>query len=196
MQCQGCLKHILALAMKKRGYQVRSTLSYSEHYPLGAPDDSVAEEVAAANQVIALDFAEALRCLWVKSYKAAVAMCRRSVEATCKHFGATGWTLEKKIDSLAEQGKITQSLKEMAHAVRVSGNRGLHGKKGPTEKEIGSTETPIEGQSPLDDLDLFGEDEAKAMIAFTKELFHHVFVMPALLEKYRPKPKGEASESS
>jgi hypothetical protein len=42
MQCQGCLKHILALAMKKRGYQVRSTLSYSEHYPLGAPDDSVA----------------------------------------------------------------------------------------------------------------------------------------------------------
>jgi len=191
MRCQGCLRFILGIIASERG-----SFHYVEHYPLGKPDDSVAEEVVAANPIIALDFAEALRCVWVKSYKAAVAMCRRSVEATCKHFGATGYTLEKKIDNLAAQGKITESLKEMAHAVRLSGNRGLHGKKEPTEKDTGSAEKPIDERSPLDDLDLFGEDEAKAMIAFTKELFHHVFVMPALLEKYRPKPKGEASEGS
>jgi hypothetical protein len=190
MQCQGCIDYILALAMKTNKYPFPSTLAYTKHYPLGAPDDTVAEEVAKANQNIALDFAEALRCFWVKSYKAAVAMCRRSVEATCKHLGATGKTLEKKIDNLAAQGKITEPLKEMAHAVRLSGNRGLHGKK-----PAGST--PDDDQeSPLDDLDFFGEDEAKAMIAFTEQLFHHVFVMPALLEKYNPKPKGEASEDS
>jgi hypothetical protein len=188
MQCQGCLDYILAIAMKTRNRSQPSTLAYIKHYPLGKPDDTVAEEVAAANPVIALDFAEALRCLWVNSYKAAVAMCRRSVEATCKHLGATGANLEKKIDNLAAQGKITESLKEMAHAVRVSGNRGLHGEK--------TANTSDHEESPLDDLDLFGEDEANAMIAFTKELFHHVFVMPALLDKYRPKPKGEASDAS
>lgn len=189
MQCQGCLECVLAIALKTAVPNKKTKLSYLAHYPLGNPDDSVAEEVAAANPVIASDFAESLRCVWVKSYKAAVAMCRRSVEATCKHLGATGYTLEKKIDSLAEQGKITEPLKEMAHAVRISGNRGLHGKK--------TTDAPRNNlELPLDDLDLFGEDEAKAMIAFTKELFHHVFVMPALLEKYRPKPKGEASEET
>ncbi len=180
MQCQGCLEHILAVVMKNRQPTKPSTLAYVQHYPLGKPDDSVAEEVTAANPIIALDFAEALRCLWVKSYKASVAMCRRSVEATCKHFGATGYTLEKKIDNLAAQGRITELLKEMAHAVRVSGNRGLHGKR---KREIADTEQPNEQETLLDDLELFGEDEAKAMIAFTKELFHHVFVMPALLRK-------------
>lgn len=185
MECQGCRGLILGIVQRHSGSDWR----YINHYPLGAPDDSVPEEVAAANPIIAMDFAEALRCFWVKSYKASVAMCRRSVEATCKHLGATGKTLEKKIDSLAAQGKITESLKEMAHAVRLSGNRGLHGKKTTTAE-------PGDQESPLDDLDLFGEDEANAMIAFTKELFHHVFVMPALLEKYKPKPKGEASDVS
>jgi len=176
MRCQGCLRFILGIIASERGL-----FQYVEHYPLGKPDDSVAEEVAAANPIIALDFAEALRCVWVRSYKAAVAMCRRSVEATCKHLGATGYTLEKKIDNLAAQGKITKPLKEMAHAVRLSGNRGLHGKK--------TTDATQDDQDvPLDDLDLFGEDEAKAMIAFTQQLFYHVFVMPALLEKYKPKP--------
>jgi hypothetical protein len=189
MRCQGCLDYILAIAMKTRTYNQPSTLAYIKHYPLGKPDDSVPKEVAAANPVIALDFAEALRCLWVGSYKAAVAMCRRSVEATCKHLGATGRTLEQKIDNLAAQGKITEPLKEWAHAVRLSGNRGLHGKK---PADVASDDQ----EAPLDDLDLFGEDEAKAMIAFTEQLFQNVFVMPGLLEKYRPKPKGETSEGS
>lgn len=196
LQCQGCLKHILGIVLKRGGHNEQTTIGYLEHYPLGAPDDAVAEEVAAANQIIALDFAEALRCLWVKSYKASVAMCRRSVEAACKHFGATGRNLEKKIDNLAAQGKITESLREMAHAVRLSGNRGLHGKKRTSQGETPEAEKSNTQEAALDDLDLFGEDEAKAMIAFTKELFHHLFVMPALLEKYKPKPKGEASEAT
>ena len=192
MQCQGCLGHILAIALKIRRYTNQPpTLTYFTHYPLGKPDDSVPEEVAAASPVIASDFAEALRCLWVGSYKAAVAMCRRSVEATCKHFGATGSNLEKKIDSLAAKGKINEPLKEMAHAVRLSGNRGLHG-----NKQVIQNETTAEHETPFDDLDLFGEDEAKAMIVFTQQFFYNLFVVPALLEKYKPRPKADEAEQS
>ncbi|MDQ2919994.1 MAG: DUF4145 domain-containing protein [Acidobacteriota bacterium] len=178
MQCQGCQKFILGIIERPR----EGEWKYYHHYPLGMPDDSVAKEVSAADPGIALDFSEALRCLWIKSYKAAVAMCRRSVEASCKQQGAKGKDLQKKIDDLAAQGKITEPLRQMAHAVRLTANRHLHGKKNPAE--LGDIEA---GEIPADDLDTFNEDDAKAMIAFTKEYFHHVYVMPALLEAYKPK---------
>ncbi|HKV39890.1 MAG TPA: DUF4145 domain-containing protein, partial [Blastocatellia bacterium] len=75
-------------------------------------DKSVPSEIAA-------DFAEALRCLWVKAYRAAVAMCRRSIEASCNQLGAKGNRLVDKIDDLAQKGKITAPLKDWAHEVRL-----------------------------------------------------------------------------
>ena len=187
MQCQGCLDYILALAMKTRRHPMPSSLAYVKHYPLGTPDDTVDENVPKA---IANDFAEAMRCLWVKSYKATVAMCRKSVEAACKREGATGRNLEKKLDRLEAKGIITEPLKQMAHAVRISGNKGVHGKKKEDAPEA------EESALAIDDLDSFSPEESEAMIAFTKEFFHHVYVMPALLEKYKPKPKGEASDET
>jgi hypothetical protein len=191
MQCQGCRQFILGLV----GATKANLLEYIKHYPLGSPDDAVDESVP---QAIADDFAEAKRCVWIKAYKAAVAMCRRSVEAACKREGATGRDLEKRIDDLAQKGKITEPLRQMAHVVRLSGNRSLHGKKtsGPPETDA-VTEKDTESVLPVvDDLDTFGEDEANAMIAFVEQFFYHLYAMPALLERYSPKPKGEASESS
>jgi hypothetical protein len=182
MQCQGCDNYILGMVLRQSG-----PWNYLAHYPLGAPDDSVPQEVFDANPIIASDFAESLRCLWVKSYKASIAMCRRSVEATCKHFGAKRGTLEEKIDKLAERGIITEPLRQMAHAVRLSGNRQLHGKKKDT------IDDPDDDAS--DDLDTCGKEEATAMIEFTKELFHHVYVMPAKLKMYgKANSQGEAAK--
>ena len=163
MQCQGCLKYILGIVMKQF-----NKLIYQEHYPLGTPDDSVDKSVPAN---IAADFSEALRCLWVKSYKATVAMCRRSVEASCADLKATGKNLYAKIDNLADKGIITEPLKKMAHRVRLTANKELHGRG--------------------DDLNTFGEQEAEAIVACVREYFHHVYVMPALLKEYE-KPKAAA----
>ena len=187
MQCQGCDDFILGIVRR-----THKDWEYLAHYPIGFPDDAVDKNVPEA---IANDFAEAMRCLWANSYKATVVMCRRSVEATCKHLGATGRDLEKKIDNLAAQGKITEPLRQMAHVVRLSGNRGAHGKK-QAERLDSNPTLALQSGEPADDLDMFGEDEAKAMIDFVEQLFQHVYVMPARLEKYKPKPKGEASEST
>lgn len=125
MQCQGCLEHILAVALKTRSHSGQpTTLGYLQHYPLRKPQDSVDPSVP---KDIAEDFAEAMRCFWVKSYKASIAMCRRSVEASCKQLGAKGKNLNAKIDDLFAQGKITESLKRMAHRVRLTANEKLHG---------------------------------------------------------------------
>lgn len=156
MQCQGCLKFILGVVRKGQ-----ITWEYEEHYPLGKPDDSVSTHVPAS---IASDFSEALRCFWVRSYKATVAMCRRSVEASCADLKAKGKNLKDKIDGLANEGIITEPLKRMAHRVRLTANEELHGK--------------------ADDLDEFSEKEAEAILTCVREYFHHVYVMPALLKAY------------
>ena len=157
MRCQGCQKFILGLAE----YEQRTGLTYLEHFPVGMPDDAVAEEVPTA---IADEFSEALRCFWVKSYKATVAMCRRAVQASCDDLKADGKDLFTQINDLAHKGAITEPLKKMAHRVRLTANQELHGK--------------------TDELAAFKESDAKAIIAFVREYFHHVYVMPALLASY------------
>lgn len=157
MRCQGCQNFILGLAENAGGQYPQ----YLKHYPLGKPDDSVAKEVPAA---IASEFSEALRCLWVRSYKATVAMCRRAVQASCDDLKADGKDLFTQIDDLKTKGVITDPLKRMAHRVRLSANQELHGKS--------------------DDLATFNETDAKAMVSFVREYFHHVYVMPALLDVY------------
>ena len=121
MPCQGCKGLILGIVYRYGEKDWR----YETHYPMGSPDDSVDENVP---KPIAEDFAEAMRCLWVKSYKAAVAMCRRSVEAACHDLGATGRNRYQKIEDLASQGAITDPMRRMAHRVRLTGNENLHGK--------------------------------------------------------------------
>ena len=185
MQCQGCLEYILAIALKNASPAQRVNLRYVAHYPLGKPDDSVDSNVP---RDIAADFAEALRCEWVGSYKAAVAMCRRSVEAACKDLGAKGKDLYQKIENLAEAGIITDFMRRMAHQVRLTANRKLHD-KAKAAKEVADEEFEA------DDLEQMKEKDATAMIKFTKEFFHHVYALRALLDEYE-NSAGEASDGS
>ena len=158
MQCQGCYKYILGLAMVVRNANP-APIRYEEHYPLGQPDDSVAEEVPPT---ISADFGEALRCRWVNAYNATVEMCRRAIEASCLQLGAKGNdSIEAQIDWVHSQGKITTPLKEMAHKIRLGGNRGAH----PSQRII-------------------TENDADAIIEFTQEYFDHVYVMPAKMAKF------------
>jgi hypothetical protein len=179
MQCPGCLKYILAVVTRQAkpriaGIAGRPQLHtgfephrYEAHYPIGSPDDSVDSSIPPA---IAADFQEALRCRWVNAFKATVTMCRRALEASCLDLGAKGDTLIAQIAKLASEGQITTSLKNMASHIRLAGNRGSH---------------------PKDDgLADIGRDDADAVIAFTRQYFEHVYVMPALAKNYEAKRKA------
>ena len=159
MRCSGCLKYILGVALKQGGSWL-----YLGHYPLGSPDDAVDPNVPTS---IASDFSEALRCFWVKSYKATVAMCGRGIQASAISLGAKGQRLIDQIDDLANHGKITQPLRDMAHEIRLARNVGAHPDK--------------------DGLKDVGEKDADDIVEFTREYFHHVYVMPAKLEARRKK---------
>jgi hypothetical protein len=138
---------------------------YAQHYPIGKPNDDVAREIPSH---IGADFKEALRCRFVDAYNATVEMCRRAVQASCHNLGAPDEKLVKQIDWLASQGLITSPLKDMAHRVRLGGNLGAH----PPEDPSDPSEIAI------------NEEYADAVIAFTRDFFHHVYVMPERLKKY------------
>jgi hypothetical protein len=160
LQCQGCLNHILGIVTRAHNQPTKYT--YVIHFPLGEPDDTVAKEIP---DHIKLDFSEALRCRWVKAYNATAEMCRRALEASSIHLGADPkLNIRDQIDYLASIGLITEPLRKMAHKVRLGGNRGAHPPEDP------------EFAKP------FTEQDADAVIKFTTEYFHHVYVMPALLD--------------
>lgn len=65
----------------------------------------------------------------------------------------------------------------MAHRVRLGGNLGAH----PPEDPEDATAITI------------GAEYADAVIAFTRSLFEHVYVMPARLEKFKISCKDDAA---
>ncbi|MCO7642546.1 DUF4145 domain-containing protein [Pseudomonas sp. S 311-6] len=56
-------------------------------------------------------------------------MLRRCMEVALKQFApdVDAWKLEKRIDKLAAENRITPALQEWAHELRLDGNEALHG---------------------------------------------------------------------
>lgn len=167
LECSACYGFVLGVIV-----QVSAQWEYKAHYPLGKPNDKIAEEIREVSPEIASDFREALRCRHVDAYNATVKMCHRALEASCIQQGVDPEklkTLQQMIDWVAQQGKITEPLRKMAHKVRLGGDRGAH----PSSRII-------------------DKDDADAVIEFTREYFDHVYVMPAKMAKFnfdRPKPE-------
>lgn len=158
LQCQGCKDYICGSILKT--VAVPALTAYYRHYPIGSPRVTVADEIP---RNIANDYREALQCHWLQCHKATVTMCRRAIQAACIDLGAVGDKLVHQIDDLATRAAITGPLKEQAHEVRLGGNDGAHPGK--------------------DGLDNVSPDDAQDMIDFTREFFHHVYVMPRRQEK-------------
>jgi Domain of unknown function (DUF4145) len=169
-QCESCKGFVLVVGRKVGANHQAWKLEGV--YPLGKPNDSVAPEVP---KLIGDDFREALRCEWVQAYKASVTMCRRALQASCVELKAKDGKLQDQIDELAAKGAITQSLKEMAHEVRLTGNDGAH-----------------PGKDGLNDV---SPNDARDMIEFTREFFHHVFVVPARLKARQSQPAAPATRN-
>jgi hypothetical protein len=164
-QCESCKGFVLVVGERAPHVAPYSLVSV---FPLGKPNDTVATEVQQASRGVAEDFAEALRCQWIKSYKACVVMCARAVQGSAIALGAKTKRLTDQIDELFSQGKITDALKEFAHEIRITRNMGAHPDK--------------------DGLEEVTEQDAKDIVEFTREYLHHVYVMPVKLKARKIPP--------
>ncbi len=180
LQCPGCKKFVLGVVRKpptkSPGQHNNNDFQYVNHYPMDAPDDSTEDGIPDG---IRDDFKEALRCRWVDAYNATVCMCGRALEASCLELGAKGENLEKKIDDLLKAGKITVSLRDMAHRIRLSRNIGAHAPKNEEQ----------EAEKPT-------KEHADALITFTREYFHFVYTMPSKLKTFEEQAKEAMPSTS
>jgi hypothetical protein len=177
MRCQGCFDYILGIV---RWEIYNGVFKYVNHFPLGKPSDKVAEEIP---EHIRPDFQEALRCLSVNAYNATGEMCRRAIEASCIDLGAPQQdVLNDMIDWLEAKRIITPGLKDVAHKVRLGGNKCAH----PAPPDQGS----IEPQQVAVAVEKIEEEHAQAIVDFTRHFFQYVYVTPKQLNKYDfSKPK-------
>jgi hypothetical protein len=180
MRCIACDGFILAIA-KQSVVESAWTWVYKEHYPLGKPNDDAPEEVP---EHIREDFEEALRCQWVKAFNATAEMCRRTVESSCINLGAPySKVLQEMINWLETQKIITPALKEVAHKVRLGGDRAAHPGEDPLT-EHPKYETPVQIE----------EEHATAILEFTRHFLEHVYVIPKRLPTFDfSKPKAKAT---
>lgn len=164
LQCQGCLRHILGIVDIDPSYQ---NGNYEIHYPVEQPNDYAAPEIPVD---IAADFKEAQRCFCVSAYNATAEMCRRAVEASCIDLGAPkNILLNPKIAWLADQQKISPFLRDLAHSIRLAGNRAAH---------------PDAAEEVIDQI------KATAILKFTEAFFQYVYVIPKQLSQHDfSKPK-------
>lgn len=166
-RCEACNEYILAIVrfdtpMKATPFvTVPGVPPWLEKYfPIGTPSDYVAEEVPLP---IREDFAEALRCNFIKSWKATVLMCRRALQASCDTEKADGNDLYTQIDFLAKRQRITEPLRKMAHRIRLLGKKGAHG-----------------DYSDIDDT--ITANDAEDAVKFMRHYLEHVYVLPAQLD--------------
>ena len=99
---------------------------------------------------------EAHGCMAVGAWRAAVTMARRALQEAAREQGAPASNLRKEIDWLAEQQKITGSVRSAAHALRDGGNDAAH----------------PNGFDP-------SEDDAVAYLAVQDEILAHLYTGPA-----------------
>jgi hypothetical protein len=166
-QCQSCKGFVLIVGYRQSGAH-NHPFQLENVFPLGKPNDFVAAEVQKEANDVAEDFKEALRCHWVKSYRASVVMCRRAIQSSAIALNANGGRLIDQIDDLFKSGKITEPLKDFAHEVRLTGNDGAHPDK--------------------DGLADVTQQDSADIIEFTREYLHHVYVMPAKLKARKTPP--------
>jgi hypothetical protein len=168
-RCAACNDFILAVL--KRNWDNRRSDSdwvYDTHYPLGKPNDNVNEDIPEGPR---FDFQEALRCRWVNAYNATIEMCRRALESSCLQLGADPeklTCLNDMINWVHKEGKITAPLMDMAHKIKLGGNRAAH----PSDRTLTA-------------------QDADAVLEFTTGYFYNVYIMPAKMAKFNfDKPKG------
>ncbi len=100
---------------------------------------------------------------------AAASMFRKAIDVATRELdpSTTGKPLAKRIDLLADNGKLTSDLKEWAHLIRLDGNQGAH-----------------------DDEEL-SRDEIEQLKEFTRLFLIYTFTLPAQVQAR----KEEASQA-
>ncbi len=122
--CDACMMPVMGVVRSGNSFIGPHPEFWREPRTRRAPDyPDVPEQIAGVAQ-------EAHACFGVDAYRGSVTMARRALQEAARSKGATDSSLQGKlfneIDWLAENGHITEPLREGSHALREGGNDAAH----------------------------------------------------------------------
>ena len=122
------LKNVAGNLLSLRGYHVEKIWPAVEKIDV---PEAVPERVSR-------NFVEAVESRKARHWNAACASYRRCMEIALKQFApdVEAWKLEKRIDKLAAEHRITPDIQKWAHELRLDGNEALHGDEDATEEMV------------------------------------------------------------
>lgn len=123
------------------------------------PDTTMPEAVPTA---VARPYREARQAYRVNLYNSSAAMCRKTLEAVCAHYGESKGVLSDRLDRLLERGVIDSAMFEWTQELRLSGNKGAHA-------------------DPEDVV----QTEAKDLLEFARAVLLYAFELPERLQRAR-----------
>lgn len=93
---------------------------------------------AAVPERVARNFVEAAESRKARHWNAACASYRRCMEIALKQFApdVEAWKLEKRIDKLAAENRITPAIQQWAHELRLDGNEAVHADEDASEEMV------------------------------------------------------------
>jgi len=124
------------------------------------PEASVTADIP---NEIAIVYREAARALAADCPRAAVVMARRTLEAVADEKQAKGKTLAERLQDLHDRGILHPSLADWVKEVRQVGNAAAH----------------------YDPMDEVSTEDAKQIVAFSRELLRFIYELPAELTRRR-----------
>lgn len=139
--CQACA--VVKFGFSQAGFGARHLLEYYgdlKEHPAAKlikvwPELTVLEAPSNTPDKAARAFVEASQAKRSKLWNAACGSYRRCMELALKQLApdVEAWKLEKRIDRLAAEHRITPAIQEWAHELRLDGNEALHGEEDATE---------------------------------------------------------------
>lgn len=146
-KCLGCFKPIclqlssssssfLARPLKKIEGNILSMQGFWVHKIWPNVEDI--DVPTAIPDRVSRNFTEAATSRRHQLWNAACASYRRCMEIALKQFApdVEAWKLEKRIDKLAAENRITPDIQRWAHELRLDGNEALHGDEDATEEMV------------------------------------------------------------
>lgn len=141
--CNGCNDPIIVLVSHKNGLafdpnSIVGNLLNSDKVVVEAvwPIADPVEAPDAVPERVSKNYVEAVEAKMRGSWNAACGMYRRTMELALKGLAPEieAWKIEKRIDKLASENKITPDIQSWAHELRLDGNAALHGEEDATKE--------------------------------------------------------------
>lgn len=136
MQCCGCDYVSFRHEYINRNFTLNGNAPSILCYPIIKKYVSHIERIRYVPRTIRRLYIETIRALNDECWTLAAAGFRSIIEAICLEKSIVGRTLDKKINSLKNNGIITKQDRDRLHSIRFMGNDSLHEMKIPNEESL------------------------------------------------------------